>query len=226
MKRAAALAACAHARPGMVLGLGTGSTVQFALEELARRHAAGERFAGVPTSRRTQDECQRLGLPVTTLDAHPRLDLTIDGADEIDPALNLIKGGGGALLREKVVAAASTAVLIIADAAKQVAVLGTTFALPVEVVPFAAPTVRRRLESLGARVVVRSVAGAPYTTDNANLVLDARFPRIPEPLGLEQTIKMTPGVAEVGLFCGLATRAYIGTSTGVRELVPLPRKPL
>lgn len=217
-KKAAALAACSLVRSGTVLGLGTGSTVQYVLEELARRQKAGERFLGVPTSRRTEDECRRLGVPLTTLFEHSDLALTIDGADELDARLHLIKGGGGALLREKVVAAASREVAIVADESKLVAMLGSTFAVPVEVVGFAEAPVRARLESLGARVAKRTKDGRDYATDNGNLILDARFASIPDPAGLERSIKMTPGVAEVGLFVGLAHRAFVAGSTGVREL--------
>lgn len=227
LKRQAALAACRLVKDGAVLGLGTGSTVQFVLEELARRQRGGERFLGVPTSRRTEDECRRLGLKLTTLGDHPELALTIDGADELDGRLNLIKGGGGALLREKVVAAASRQLVVVADERKLVQDLGSTFALPVEVVPFAVDPVRRRLESLGAKPSLRAGDGGPYRTDNGNHILDARFVRIPDPPAMERTIKMTPGVAEVGLFCGLATHAFVATAAAVRELTaPRATKPL
>ncbi len=220
LKRAAALAACAEAKSGMVLGLGTGSTIQYALEELARRKTAGEDLRGVPTSRRTEDECRRLGLPTVSLRDHPVLDLTLDGADELDDRLNLIKGGGGALLREKVVAAASKTMVVVADESKFVNALGSTFAVPVEVVPFAEATVRRRLAGMGANLVLRQKNGRDYETDNGNLVLDARFSSIPDPARLERDVKMLPGVAEVGLFVGLAHRAYVAGTGGVRKLEP------
>lgn len=225
-KKEAALAACRLVRNGMVLGLGTGSTVQFVLEELARRQRGGERFTGVPTSRRTEDECRRLGIAVTTLDAHPLLELTIDGADELDPRLQLIKGGGGALLREKVVAAATKEVVIVADGSKFVGVLGSTFPVPVEVVPFAEGPVRRRLAALGATVTKREKDGKVFLTDNGNLILDARFPGIADAPGLERAVKMTPGVAEVGLFVGLAHRAFVADENGVREGRPVATKSL
>jgi ribose 5-phosphate isomerase A len=227
-KRAAALAACHLVRDGMVLGLGTGSTVQFVLEEIARRQRSGERFVGVPTSRRTEDECRRLGVPLTDLAQHERLDLTIDGADELDGRLHLIKGGGGALLREKVVAAASRRMAVVADDSKLVDILGTTFPVPVEVVPFAEAPVRRRLEELGARVQTRTRDGAPYRTDNGNLVLDARFQALPDPARSEREIKLIPGVAEVGLFINLAHRAFVAGPTGIRTLdaAPAATKPL
>lgn len=217
-KKAAALEACKSVRSGMVLGLGTGSTVRYALEELARLHQAGTRLVGVPTSRATEEAARRLGIPVSTLDEHPKLDLTIDGADEIDPQLRLIKGGGGALLREKVVAAASRSVLIVADESKFVSMLGTTFPVPVEVAPFARAVVTKRLQDLGSRPVRREAGGKAYVTDNGNEILDARFPSLPDPAVLEREIKMTPGVAEVGLFVGLATRALLGSDSGVRHV--------
>lgn len=219
-KRAAGLEACKYVKPGMRLGLGTGSTVQYALEGIARLHAAGAKLVGVPTSECTAAEALRLGIPLATLAEHPSLDLTIDGADEIDPLLNLIKGGGGALLREKVVAAASKTVVIIADDSKFVPVLGTTFPVPVEVVPFAQGPVQARLEGLGAAVKLRATDGKTYTTDNGNVILDARFAAIRDPPALERQIKMFPGVAEVGLFTGLATRAILGTDAGPKTVKP------
>lgn len=225
-KKSAALAACRLVKPGMVLGLGTGSTVQFVLEELARRHRAGEKMLGVATSRRTEDACRALGLPLTTLDEHPQLALTIDGADELTTRLDLIKGGGGALLREKVVASVTKTVVIVADERKLVPTLGTTFAVPVEAAPFASPVVQRRLEALGARAALRMAGSSPYRTDNGNAILDARFTAIPDPPQMERAIKMLPGVAEVGLFCGLAHRAFVAGETGVRELAAPANKPM
>lgn len=217
-KKEAALAASRLAKPGMLLGLGTGSTVQFVLEELARRQREqGETFLGVPTSRRTEDECRRLGIRLTSLNEHATLDLTIDGADELDDRLNLIKGGGGALLREKVVAASSKSLVIVADQSKVVATLGSTFPVPVEVVPYADAAVTRWLERLDAKVVRRQKDGKDFVTDNGNLILDARFSGIPEPVVMERTIKMMPGVAEVGLFCGMASQAFVAGPNGVRE---------
>lgn len=216
----------------MRLGLGTGSTVQFALEALAKRVHAGDDLVGVPTSKRTENECRRLGIPLTTLHETPRLDLTIDGADEIDPQLNLVKGGGGALLREKVVAAASRRFIVVADERKLVPALGKTFAVPVEVVAFAATTVQHRLEAMDARVTPRKADnGSTYVTDNGMHILDAQFPNgianVPQ---MEARIKMIPGVAEVGLFCGLASRAVVATSQGLRvvegQTAPPANKPL
>lgn len=220
-KRAAGLEACKYVRPGMCLGLGTGSTVRYALDGIARLHQAGASLVGIPTSKRTEDEARRLGIPLTTLAERPEVDLTIDGADEIDPGLNLIKGGGGALLREKVVAAASRTVVIIADDSKYVPVLGSRFAVPVEIVAFAQAPIARRLQALGANPVLRAKDGEPYVTDNGNPVLDAKFASIPHPADLERTVKSVPGVVEVGIFTNLATRAILGTHSGVKTVKPL-----
>jgi ribose 5-phosphate isomerase A len=220
-KREAALAACQEIKDGMKLGLGTGSTVQFALEEIARRISEEDMdVIGVPTSRRTAAEAQRLGIPLATLDEHHHLDLTIDGADELDDNLNLIKGGGGALLREKVVAASSRRVVIIADASKHVAALGSTFPVPIEILPFATRALWPRIQMNGANVLLREgdAPEKPFVTDNGNWVFDARFARIRDAAALERTLKLIPGVLEVGLFVNLAHRAYVAGPTGVKVI--------
>ena len=221
-KRQAAEEAVAFVRNGNVLGLGTGSTVQFALEALARRiKNEGIKVWGIPTSTRTESEAKRLGIPLTSLEDHPHVDLTIDGADEIDPQLNLIKGGGGALVREKVVATSSADVIIIADDAKLVVRLGTTFPVPVEILPFSRPLVERGLRALGSTPVLRKQQnGSNYVTDNGNWILDARFPRLDEPAKMEREITMLAGVVDCGIFTGLADLALIGTADGVRRLKP------
>jgi ribose 5-phosphate isomerase A len=220
-KKAAAEAACAEIRPGMKLGLGTGSTVQYVLEEVARRiNNEDQELLCVPTSVRTEKECERLGIPVHTLDLMPHLDLTIDGADELDDELNLIKGGGGALLREKVVAAASKRVVIIADASKHVKELGSTFPVPIEIVPFATRSLWPRIQMQGANVLLREGAtkDEPYVTDNGNWIFDAKFARIRDPAAMERTIKLMPGVCEVGIFTRLAHRAYVAGDDGVTTI--------
>ncbi len=220
VKRAAGLAAAELVENGQVLGLGTGSTFHFALERLAERiHDEGLRVVGVPTSRETERKARILGVPLTTLDKHPRLDLTIDGADEVDPAKNLIKGGGGALLREKVVAAASREMVVLVGANKCVEVLGTAFLLPVEVLPFALGPVCERLRDLGARPFVRTnPEGVPFTTDNGNRIVDCRFGAIEDPAALERTLNGIPGILENGLFVGLAGRLVIGREDGTAEI--------
>jgi ribose 5-phosphate isomerase A len=221
-KRRAGEEAVAFVRAGNIVGLGTGSTVQFTLEALARRiRDEGLEMRGIPTSKRTEVEAKRLGIPLTTLDDHPVVDLTIDGADEIDPRLNLIKGGGGALVREKVVASSSESVVIIADDAKLVVRLGSTFPVPVEILPFARPLVERGLRALGSTPVLRrQKSGETYVTDNGNWILDAKFPRIDEPAKTEREITLIAGVVDCGIFTGLADVALVGTADGVRRLKP------
>lgn len=217
-KRAAAVQACRLIKSGTVLGLGTGTTFRYALEEIGRLIRSGVNIVGVPTSTQTEVEAKRLRIPLTTLDEHPRVDLTIDGADEIDPRLNVIKGGGGALVREKVVATSSRTVAIIADESKFVSRLGSTFPVPVEVIPFAKALVERGLNALGAYSSLRMVKGKPYVTDNGGWILDARFPAIPDPARYEREITMIAGVIDCGIFTGLADVAFLGTSDGVRRI--------
>jgi ribose 5-phosphate isomerase A len=206
---------------GMSLGLGTGSTVHFALLRLAER-IAGEGLAvrGVPTSRDTESKARELGIPLVGLEEIEALDLTLDGADGVDPDFNLVKGGGGALLREKVVASVTRRVVILVGPGKLVERLGTSFMLPVEVVPFARPVVRRALAHLGCQPVLRVVeGGASYRTDNGNEILDCRFPGgIADPAGLERALAMIPGVVESGLFIGLAHVLVIGHPDGRAEV--------
>lgn len=218
LKERAAEAAVERVRDGMVLGLGTGSTTRYALQAVARRVEEGDALQGVPTSRATAELATSLGIPLTTLEEHPRLDLTIDGADEVDPRLDLIKGMGGALTREKLVALASDRVLIIVDESKRVEVLGTRTPVPVEVLPFGWQGTRARLESLGSTPALRRGADAPYLTDNGNFVLDARFPPIEDGEALATRIKALPGVVEHGLFLGIADAVLVGGSGGVEVL--------
>lgn len=220
-KEAAGRRAAELVRDGMTLGLGTGSTVRFTLERLAERiREEGLSVRGVPTSEDTAGKARDLGIPLVGLDEVEGIDLTIDGADEVDPAFHLIKGGGGALLREKVVAAASAREAIVIDRAKLVERLGLAFLLPVEVVPFARPTVARRLRRLGAIPAVRMEdSGRPYRTDNGNEILDCRFPDgIADPARLERELNQIPGVVENGLFVGLAHVLVIGSEDGSVEV--------
>jgi len=206
---------------GMTVGLGTGSTVHFTLERLADRVAKeGLAIRGVPTSVETERKAQALGIPLATLDEVESIDLTIDGADEIDPAFDLTKGGGGALLREKVVAFISTREVIVVGRNKVVERLGTTFLLPVEVVPFARAMVAREITRLGAEPVLRvTEPGEPYLTDNGNQILDCRFPEgIPDPAATEIELARIPGIVESGLFVGLAQVVVIGDDDGTVEV--------
>ena len=212
-KEAAGRAAAELVEDGMRLGLGTGSTVAFFLDAVAERGLA---VAGVPTSEATAARCRELGIELLDASDVDRLDLCVDGADELTPDLVLTKGGGGALLREKVVATMSDRMVVIATPDKVVDRLGDTFALPVEVVPFAAGPVRRRLEALGFSVKARG--DGDYRTDNHNLVLDARHPDgIEDPEVLAVDLSLTPGVAEHGLFVDLATGALLGREDGTVE---------
>lgn len=222
LKRRAAEQAFEQVRSGMVLGLGTGSTVAHLLELLggALRRRALTDIVGVPTSVQTERHASSLGIPLIGLGERDRVDLTIDGADEISPALDLIKGGGGALLREKMVAQASKRLVIIADASKRVPRLGTTFALPVEVVRWGWESHARFLRGLGAAVGVRSEAdGKPTTSDNGHIFLDCRFPHgIEDPEALEEKLARRAGVVETGLFLGLASEAVVAGASGVETL--------
>lgn len=217
LKRAAGEAAAELVRPGMVVGLGTGSTVKFTIEAVGRKVAAGLDIVGIPTSRQSESLARQVGIPLTTLDETPRVDLTIDGADEFDPELRLIKGGGGALTREKVVARVSRRMVVVADASKRVEHLGSTFALPVEVLDFGKRPVQAYLEELGAAVRLRrDAAGAPVRTDNGNPILDAKWPRIEDPARLEVQLETFPGVVTSGLFLGLCSAVYVAETGGVR----------
>jgi len=191
---------------GMVLGLGTGSTMLFCLERLGERiRTEGLQVEGVPTSMATEQAARRLGIPLTDFDRVQRVDFAVDGADEVDPDGNMIKGGGGALLREKIVLAAASRSAIVITPAKRVERLGERFLLPVEVVPFGWWPASRRLEELGCTTLLRRhPSGVQYVTDNGNYILDCRFEGIDDPARLERRINNVPGVVENGLFVGLA----------------------
>lgn len=221
-KHSAGVAAAQLVEDGMVIGLGSGSTAVHLIYALAGRIQTGLRIVGaVPSSKATEDLAGNLGIPLTTLDAHPVLDLDIDGADEIDSQLNLIKGGGGALLREKIVAFSARRFVVIADIGKLVPTLGLHFALPVEVIPFAIAPVQRHLAELGASTQVRTLAGQPYITDNGNMIVDCTFSGgIPNPLELHTRMKSIVGLVETGLFLNMAEQAIIGGPEGVKVLTP------
>ncbi|MCU0490980.1 MAG: ribose-5-phosphate isomerase RpiA [Chloroflexaceae bacterium] len=221
LKRLAAKRAVDYIASESVIGLGTGSTMRYALEELGRRLADGHLYnvAGVPTSEQTATLARQLGIPVLSLADVNELALAIDGADEIDPQLNLIKGRGGALLREKVVASLARTLLIIADSSKLVPQLGSHMPLPVEVVPFAVPLIQRRLAALGGQASERLMAaGQPYRTDNGNAILDYACGPIADPAALDLFLLRTPGVVDHGLFLGMAGRAIVADGTSIREL--------
>jgi ribose 5-phosphate isomerase A len=217
-KQAAARAAVALVQQNSIVGLGSGSTAALAVRFLAERVREGLTILGIPTSLQTQRLAEQLGIPLTTLQDHHTIDIDIDGADEIDPRLNLIKGGGGAFLREKIVASISRRFVVIADAAKQVPQLGR-FPLPVEVIPFAESLIRVRIEALGAEVKLRQYAyGNPYVTDEGHHILDCTFGEISDPPALGGELKTIPGVVEHGLFIGMAEMALIGKDGEVVQL--------
>jgi ribose 5-phosphate isomerase A len=220
LKRAAANAAVDLVREGMIVGLGTGSTAAFAIEALARRHRQGLRFAGIPTSEHTAAMATEAGIPLTSFAEHRQIDLTIDGADEVERGtLNLIKGRGGALLREKIVAAASHRLAIIVDASKLVGRLGVRVPLPVEVVAFGLEATQATLEALGASARLRlTPAGEPFVSDGGNRILDCNFATIADPARLEERIGRVVGVVESGLFIGRADPVFVADASGVHRL--------
>lgn len=209
---------------GMILGLGTGSTAEEFVRLLAEKVAAGLTVVGVPTSERTGALATELGISIATLADYPELDLTVDGADELDPQLRLIKGGGAAHLREKIVAVASKEMAVIADHTKKVDILGA-FPLPLEIVPFGLEATQRRLKTLcrdvfgmQGNLVQRMAGDTPIVTDNGNFVLDAQFLQISDPEGLANALANTPGVVEHGLFLNIATKAFVAGPDGVETL--------
>jgi len=202
---------------GMIVGLGTGSTAAFAVQALGERVAAGLRITGVATSRQTEAQARSLNIPLTDLNEVERLDLTIDGADEIDLAtLNVIKGRGGALLREKLVACATTREIIVADGTK-IAPDGLSQVVPVEVISFGEQHTARALAQLGARAVLRQANGSPFVTDSGNHIFDCDFGSLADPPTLAAAIKAVPGVVEHGLFIGLVHLVIVAGPDGVRH---------
>ena len=223
-KRAAAARALDFVRPRMRLGIGTGSTARHFVDLLGERVRGGLSIVGVPTSEETRRQAESLGIPLTSVDETPELDLTVDGADEIAPDLSLIKGGGSALLREKIVASASAAMVVIADHSKWVSVLGR-FPLPIEVVPFGLAATRRAVEAAtsaagapGQALLRRTKDGHVFVTDGGHWILDAALERIAEPASLAWRLAAIPGVVEHGLFIGLARTAIIAGPDGVRTV--------
>ena len=221
LKRQAAERAVDFVASSMVIGLGHGSTTIFALRRIADRLHQGELqdILGVATSTRVEGDARELGIPLTTLNEHPVIDLTIDGADEVDNDLNLIKGGGGALLREKIVAQASRREIIVVDQTKLSLTLGSQWPLPVEVVPFGWQSQAAYLKSLGAEVTLRrNENGSPFHTDQGNLILDCDFGSIMVPTQLAAELNKRAGIVEHGLFLGLASDVIVGTDQGIRHL--------
>ncbi|HET8995941.1 MAG TPA: ribose-5-phosphate isomerase RpiA [Acetobacteraceae bacterium] len=219
-KRAAAEAAAALVQPGMVVGLGTGSTAAFAIDALIRRVRQGLDIVGIPSSERSAAQARAGGIRLVDFAEHRRIDLTIDGADEILPGpLHLVKGHGGALLREKIVAAASARLVIMADDSKLVDRLGRKMSVPIEVVTFGWQTTADRLSALGGAPTLRRGAdGAPFRTDGGNVILDCAFGPIADPADLERRLGQVVGLVETGLFIGMADLALVATAGGVQRL--------
>ncbi|MCM2455094.1 ribose-5-phosphate isomerase RpiA [Rhizobium sp. CG4] len=223
MKIKAAEAALSYVEDGMRLGIGTGSTAEEFVRLLAEKVAGGLKVQGVPTSERTARLCVELGIPLKSLEELPQLDLTIDGADEVDGNLSLIKGGGGALLREKIVAAASSRMIVIADESKVVETLGA-FPLPIEINAFGLASTRIAIEALASRLgltgelKLRGTEDGPFTTDGGHLIFDASFGRIPDSETLANQLNAIPGVVEHGLFINMASLAIIAGPDGARAM--------
>jgi ribose 5-phosphate isomerase A len=220
-KKRAAVEAVKLVKDGSLLGLGAGSTVAYAVREIGRRIEEEHiRILAVPSSNQTSQLAMEYGVPLTTLDEHPNLDLDIDGADQIDADLNLIKGMGGALTKEKIVASSSKALVIIADGTKLTDVLGRNQPLPVEVLPFALPLVASRIKALGGQPILKMSkdGSGPFVTDNGNSILNVDFGIISNAIQLDRQLKCINGVIETGLFLGMTDTAYVGTETEVKVL--------
>ena len=216
-KKTACLEAVKHIKNGFIIGLGSGSTVAYALQEIGKKIQQRKlRILGVPTSYQAMMLAVQCGIPITTLNEHPQLNLTIDGADQIDRQLNLIKGMGGALTREKIVASAAKQFVVVADETKLTEKLGVNCTVPVEVLPFALPTVMLKMQEKGGKAVLREAKGkvGPVVTDNGNFILDVDFGPINAPKKLDSQMKSIPGVVETGLFTEMADIVYVGTRVG------------
>ena len=225
-KKKAAMRAVKHIENGMVLGLGSGTTVSFAIKFIGEMIATDKLYdiLGVPTSIQTAFEAIKAKIPLTSLDEHPQLDLGIDGADQLDVKLNAIKGGGGALMREKIVAAACKEYILIADDSKLTDVLGNGKVVPIEIHPFGVTPALKGVEKLGAKVSLRLSSGklGPLVTDNGNYIIDADFGPIADPWWLNRELHAIPGIIETGMFLGYAHLAYVGGRGSVKRLKPQP----
>ncbi len=218
LKKRAGEKAAEFVKDGMIVGLGTGSTVEWTIRKLGQKMKEGLNITGIPTSIRSEKLALELGIPLSTLIDHPIIDLTIDGADEVDPHFNLIKGLGGALTREKIVASCSKREIIVVDDSKLVDLLGTKAPVPVEVLPFAWNTCKNALTKLNSKPILRKIGNENYVTDNNNFILDCRFNGISDPIGLEQNINNIPGVLENGLFVNLINMVIVASPEGIKVL--------
>ncbi|UCE16041.1 MAG: ribose 5-phosphate isomerase A [Candidatus Bathyarchaeota archaeon] len=221
-KKRAALEAVKHVQEGFIIGLGSGTTVAHAVQEIGEKvRLEGLRVLGIPTSHQILKLAVNCGIPLTTLDEHPQLDLTIDGADQVDGKLNLIKGMGGALMREKIVASATKQLVIVVDETKLVEKLGVNQPVPVEVLPFASSIVMTKIRELKGKPVLREGKNkvGPVMTDNGNFILDVNFEAVDDPGELDVKLRLIPGVLETGLFVGMTDVVYAGGRTGVQKLL-------
>jgi ribose 5-phosphate isomerase A len=216
-KKAAALKAVEHVRTGMIVGLGTGSTAKHVIVALGERVKKGLKVQGVPTSQETARLARKARIPLLPDDEIWPIDVAIDGADQVDPQLNLVKGGGGALLKEKIVAAAAQRFIVVVDHTKRVPVLGGSFPLPVEIIPFGWANTARTIEALGGKAVLRTRAGKIFRTDAGHYIVDVHLPRIDDPASLEAALNRIPGVVENGLFVARTSLLIVGTPAGVEE---------
>jgi ribose 5-phosphate isomerase A len=217
LKKAAALKAVEFVRDGMVVGLGTGSTAKHMVIALGEKVRAGMKLRGVPTSQETAVLARESGITLIDSDNRWEIDVAIDGADQVDPGFNLIKGGGGALLKEKIVAASAKQFIVLIDHTKQVTVLGGSFPLPIEVIPFGWGSTARAIEALTrSRVVLRERNGVPFKTEAGNMIVDVHLAKIDQPQDLEIALNQIPGIVETGLFVGRTTTLIVGTPQGVQ----------
>jgi len=218
LKKQAALAALEEVRSGMIVGLGTGSTASHFIRELGAKVRSGLKVQGIPTSEASHQLAEQVGIPLTTFKEHSRIDLTVDGADEVSPDLDLIKGLGGALVREKIVAHASDRVVIVVDEGKLVDQLGTRCPIPVEVIPIAAPRVSAQLQKWGGAARPREKNGRIFVSDNGNVILDWDHGLISDPAIVEKQLKALTGVVDSGLFSNVAACAFVAGESGIRKL--------
>jgi len=217
LKLQAAIAALDHVQSGMVVGLGSGSTASLFIRELGSRVRAGLKVAGIPTSEDSRQLAEEVGIPLTTFRDNPRIDVTVDGADEVSERLDLTKGLGGALVREKIVAYASTRMIVVVDESKLVDRLARKTPIPVEVIPLAVDLIEGQLRAWGGETTRREKNGRVFVSDNGNLILDWRRPPIEDPAGLEQQLKNLVGVVDSGIFAGRADLVIAATSDGIRQ---------
>lgn len=219
LKKIAGEKAVEHVEAGMVVGLGTGSTAYYAIKKIGEKVNEGLEVKCIATSKATEIIARECEIPLSSLREHPDIDVTIDGADEVDPNLNLIKGMGGALVREKIIASASKKVIIVVDPSKIVDVLGTKSPLPVEVIPFGVNICRKQLQKLGCKAEIRKKYNEPFISDNGNYIIDCFFTKIVDAEKLHREINCIPGVVDNGLFLNIADEVIIGTKNGIKKIV-------